>query len=228
MELGDYVRILRRRGWIIILLSLLTALAAFGFSRMQTNVYKSTLNLLVRPSRNDFGQSQAAKELLKTYEVWLFSSYRAQAVIDALQLDMTAGELLGDVEVASDNFSFMVSLAVENTDPDLANDIARTWGNELIQWQQGENDQNRQEDRITIEFRDDPQVGSRSAQHARQHPGRGDFRRAARHRGSFSCWSGFIRRHAAQRRCGALSGNPRRRHNTEPVAARWSSGESCR
>lgn len=158
MELSDYVRILRRRGWIILLVALLTALAAFGFSKMQTNVYKSTLNLLVRPSRTDFGQSQAAKELLKTYEAWLYSSYRAQAVIDELQLDMTAQELLGDVEVASDNFSFMVSLAVENSDPDLANDIARTWGNQLIQWQQQENDKNRQEDRITIEFRDDPRV----------------------------------------------------------------------
>jgi capsular polysaccharide biosynthesis protein len=158
VEFRDYIRILRRRGWIIILVALLTALAAFGFSRMQTNIYKSTLNLLVRPSRTDFGQSQAAKELLKTYEVWLYSSYRAQAVIDELQLDMTAQDLLGDVEVASDNFSFMVSLAVENTDPDLANDIARTWGNQLIQWQQQENDKNRQEDRITIEFRDDPQV----------------------------------------------------------------------
>ncbi len=158
MEFRDYIRILRHRGWIILVVALLTALAAFGFSRMQTNVYKSTLNLLVRPSRTDFGQSQAAKELLKTYEVWLYSSYRAQAVIDELQLDMTAQDLLGDVEVASDNFSFMVSLAVENTDPDLANDIARTWGNQLIQWQQQENDKNRQEDRITIEFRDDPQV----------------------------------------------------------------------
>jgi capsular polysaccharide biosynthesis protein len=158
VEFRDYIRILRRRGWIIILVALLTALAAFGFSRMQTNIYKSTLNLLVRPSRTDFGQSQAAKELLKTYEVWLYSSYRAQAVIDELQLDKTAQDLLGDVEVASDNFSFMVSLAVENTDPDLANDIARTWGNQLIQWQQQENDKNRQEDRITIEFRDDPQV----------------------------------------------------------------------
>jgi capsular polysaccharide biosynthesis protein len=158
VEFRDYIRILRHRGWIILLVAFLTALAAFGFSRMQTNVYKSTLNLLVRPSRTDFGQSQAAKELLKTYEVWLYSSYRAQAVIDELQLDMTAQDLLGDVEVASDNFSFMVSLAVENTDPDLANDIARTWGNQLIQWQQQENDKNRQEDRITIEFRDDPQV----------------------------------------------------------------------
>lgn len=159
MELTDYVRILRRKGWIILLVAALTALAAFGFSKMQTNVYKSTLNLLVRPSRTDFGQSQAAKELLKTYEAWLYSSYRAQAVIDELQLDMTAQELLGDIEVASDNFSFMVTLAVENTDPDLANDVARTWGNQLIQWQQQENDKNRQEDRITIEFRDDPQVG---------------------------------------------------------------------
>ncbi|MFL7839411.1 MAG: YveK family protein [Candidatus Promineifilaceae bacterium] len=158
MQLGDYVRILRRKGWIILLVAILTALAAFGFSKMQTEVYKSTLNLLVRPSRTDFGQSQAAKELLKTYEVWLYSSYRAQAVIDELQLDMTAQELLGDVEVASDNYSFMVSLAVENTDPNLANDIARTWGNQLIQWQIAENDKNRQEDRITIEFRDDPQV----------------------------------------------------------------------
>jgi capsular polysaccharide biosynthesis protein len=158
VQLSDYVRILRRKGWIILLVAILTALAAFGFSKMQTEVYKSTLNLLVRPSRTDFGQSQAAKELLKTYEVWLYSSYRAQAVIDELQLDMTAQELLGDVEVASDNFSFMVSLAVENTDPNLANDIARTWGNQLIQWQIAENDKNRQEDRITIEFRDDPQV----------------------------------------------------------------------
>jgi capsular polysaccharide biosynthesis protein len=159
VELRDYLRILRQRGWVIVLMMILTAFAAFGFSRMQTEVYKSTLNLLVRPSRTDFGQSQAAKELLKTYEAWLFSSYRAQAVIDELQLDMTAQELLGDVEVASDNFSFMVTLAVENSDPDLANDIARTWGNLLIQWQKQENDKNRQEDRITIEFRDDPQAG---------------------------------------------------------------------
>lgn len=159
MELRDYMRILRQRGWIIILVAVLTAGAAFGFSRIQTEVYKATLNLLVRPSRTDFGQSQAAKELLSTYEAWLYSSYRAQAVIDQLQLDMTAGELLGDVEVASDNFSFMVSLAVENTDPQLASDIARKWGELLIQWQQQENDKNRQEDRITIEFRDDPQVG---------------------------------------------------------------------
>lgn len=159
MELKDYLRVLRQRGWIILLLAALTAAAAFGFSRMQDEVYKATLNLLVQPSRTDFGQSQAAKVLLDSYKAWLQSSYRAQDVINELQLDMTAQELLGDIEVASDSLSLMITLAVENTDPSLASDIARTWGNRLILWQQEKNDQNRQEDRITIEFRDDPQVG---------------------------------------------------------------------
>ena len=84
MEFRDYLRILRQRGWIIIVVALLTGFAAFGFSKIQTEVYKSTLNLLVRPSRIDFGQSQAAKVLLDSYKAWLFSSYRAEAVIDDL------------------------------------------------------------------------------------------------------------------------------------------------
>ena len=159
MELSDYLRILRQRGWIIVAMALLTAAAAFGFSRMQTEVFKSNLTLLVRPARTDFGQSQAAKELLGNYELWLNSSYRAQQVINQLQLDMTADQLLGDFEVSSDNFRLAVNLSVENTDPNLANDIARVWGELLIQDQRNENDRNRQEDRIDIRFQDDPRAG---------------------------------------------------------------------
>jgi capsular polysaccharide biosynthesis protein len=158
VELSDYLRILRQRGWVIILVALLTAAATFGFSKVQTPVYESTLRMLVRPSRTDFGQSQAAKELLASYVAWLNSRYRAQDVIDTLKLDMEAGALLGDVKVAAENNSFVIQVAVENSDPDLANDIARTWGERLMQWQTQENDKNRQEDRITIEFIDDPQA----------------------------------------------------------------------
>ena len=101
----------------------------------------------MNPGRTDFGQAQAAKELLSSKQVWLYSTYRAQDVIDTLQLDMTAGELLGDVRVASDA-SYVITLTVENTDPNLANDIARTWGNLLIMEQTADNDTLRQEDRI--------------------------------------------------------------------------------
>jgi capsular polysaccharide biosynthesis protein len=61
--------------------------------------------------------------------------------------------------VASDGASYVLTLTVENTDPNLANDIARTWGDELRKWQTTENDKLRLEDRIIVEFIDDPQVG---------------------------------------------------------------------
>jgi capsular polysaccharide biosynthesis protein len=162
MELSDYLRILRQRGWLIILLAFLTAGAAFGFSRMQTEVYESKLRLLVQPARTDFGQAQAAKTLLLGYVEWMRSRLRAADVIDALKLDMTPDALLGDVEVASDESSFVIQLSVENTDPNLATDIARTWGDLLVRWQQENNADAAREDRINIERIDDPQVGLKS------------------------------------------------------------------
>lgn len=159
MELTDYLRILRQRGWIIILVAVLTAVAAFGFSKMQTEVYKSNLNLWVNPARLDFGQTQAVKELLGGYESWMASSLRAKEVIDQLQLDMTPEELLGSVAFASDSLRRTVQITVKNTDPNLGNDIAVAWGNLLIQEQQRQNDENRQEDRIEIQFQDVPKAG---------------------------------------------------------------------
>lgn len=157
MELSDYLRILRQRGWVIILVALLTAAATFGFSVVQTEVYESNLNLWINPARLDFGQTQAVKELLGGYEAWLQSSQRAETVIAQLQLDMMPQDLLGDVAFASDSLRRTVQISVKNSDPNLANDIATAWGNLLIQKQQELNDQNRQEDRITIEFQDYPQ-----------------------------------------------------------------------
>jgi capsular polysaccharide biosynthesis protein len=159
VDLSDYLRILRQKGWLIILLAVLTAGAAFAFSKVQTPVYESSLRMLVQPARTDFGQAQAAKQLLRGYVQWIRSSYRAAAVIDQLSLDMTPGQLLSDIDVASDDSSFLVQINVENSDPDLANDIARTWGNIFIQWRIDDNASQRKEDRVDVEFIDDPQAG---------------------------------------------------------------------
>lgn len=159
MRMSDYARLLRQRGWIILLVAVLTAIAAFGFSKIQTPVYESNLRILVQPARTDFGQAQAAQQLLRGYVQWLNSSYRAADVIDELKLDMTPNELLSDVEVASDDSSFVLRINVENSDPNLANDIARTWGNTFVQWRIDDNATQRKEDRVDAEFIDDPLAG---------------------------------------------------------------------
>ena len=159
MQLQQYMRILWRRGWIMLLLAVLTAAAAFGFSQIikeRAPLYKSTVTILVKPARTDFGQAQAAKALLGQYQSWLESSYRAQDVIESLQLDMVPRELLGDVFVAGDLNQLTLRIEVENPNGDLANRVAWEWANRFIQWRDEENAGVRREDRIDGEILDDP------------------------------------------------------------------------
>ena len=163
MELSDYLRILRKRGWLILVLAALTAGAAFGFSKMQTPIYKSSVRLLIT-SRPDFGQTQAAKALLRDYAAWLNSSLRAQEVIDDLQLDMTPPQLMGDVTVAAATSESIIQIEVENTDLSVAQDIALAWSQQLIEWRNEQNAGLRKEDRIEAELVDGPTGGLESPQ----------------------------------------------------------------
>ncbi|MCC7160893.1 MAG: hypothetical protein IT331_00220 [Anaerolineae bacterium] len=51
MDLREYGRVLIRRGWIVIVVAIVGALAAFLFSRLQTPIYRSSITLLVQASR---------------------------------------------------------------------------------------------------------------------------------------------------------------------------------
>lgn len=155
MELNDYIRIVRRRGWLIVVLAMLTTIAAFGFSKAQTPIYKASARMLIL-SRPDFGQTQATSALVRDYAAWLGSSYRAQEVINTLELDMTPGQLLGNVTIAYATSETIVQIDIESTRQDLAVDIARTWGDQLIIWRTEQNAGLRKEDRIEAELLDDP------------------------------------------------------------------------
>lgn len=158
MELADYFRIVKRRGWLIIVLSLLTAIAAFGYSYMQQPVYKSTAQLLIT-SRPDFGQTQAANILMRDFAAWLRSSKRAEAVIADLDLDEAPLELLSTVTVAPSTDSNIIKIEVKHVDGNIANNISRVWGDQLTQWRNEENAGLRKEDRIEAQLIDDPRFG---------------------------------------------------------------------
>jgi capsular polysaccharide biosynthesis protein len=159
MQLQTYMRIIWRRGWIMLLLAVIAAAAAFGFSTIverRAPVYKSTIKVLVQPARTDFGQAQAAKYLLRSYVAWMDSNYRAADVIDTLQLDMLPEDLRSDVTIASDDSRLVIQVDAENADGDVANDIARTWAELFIQWRNEENQKVYREDRIDAQIIDDP------------------------------------------------------------------------
>lgn len=138
MSLRDTLRILRQRGWIALLIAVLTAAAAFGFSEMQTPIYKSTI-LLSISTRPDWGTSQAAKALLRNYAANMYSLPWAQQVIDRLQLDVTPEDLKSRVTIDPDETRFTLQIEVKDYSPELANRIAETWAQLTVEWRQQEN-----------------------------------------------------------------------------------------
>jgi capsular polysaccharide biosynthesis protein len=148
LELKDYFQILRRRWWIIVVMVAITAASALVFSKLQTPVYKAAVNVSINPARADMGLTQAAKILLRNYVAIVHSETWAGRVINGLQLDMTPGQLKGNVAVASDDSRLLIQIEVKDYSPEQASAIANAWAQELVNWRESENQQQRKEDQV--------------------------------------------------------------------------------
>ena len=148
MELKDYLRILRKRGWIILMVGIFTAAAAFGFSQLQTVEYKSSIQIFVTPERIDNGTLLATKQILRGFVAFINSTDFAQKVLNRIHIDMLPKTLKGKVTIASKDEDYLIQIDVIDTDGDQANNIANTWAQSFVEWRQQENTKQRKEDRV--------------------------------------------------------------------------------
>ena len=157
MSLTEYFRILRRWGWLLALAIVLTAGAAYVFSKVQTPIFQSTVvvNLQTRP---DLGTTQSAKTLLRSYVRVIDTETYAQKVINALQLDQNAAALLGHVTIASDDSSFVIQIDVRDPDQHVAERIAAAWANYLVEWRNEQNAQLQLPDKVAAVVVDPPKT----------------------------------------------------------------------
>jgi capsular polysaccharide biosynthesis protein len=148
LELTDYLSILRRRGWIIVVMVVITAASAYVFSKLQTPVYRASVQVSINPARADLGLTQSAQWLLRNYVAIIDSNTWADEVIRRLGLDMTPGQLRSNVTVASDESRFIIQIDVKDYDPGQATRIADAWAQRLVEWREEENADQRKEDRV--------------------------------------------------------------------------------
>lgn len=126
MELKDYLHLLLKRGWIILLVAVITAGSAFVFSKLQTVTYRSSIQLNVIPARLDWGLQQTIKNLMRNYSGQIKSRTMAQAVINRQQLDMTIDDVLEKMTVSPIESDFLIQIDVDDTDAQRAQVIAQT------------------------------------------------------------------------------------------------------
>jgi capsular polysaccharide biosynthesis protein len=110
--------------------------------------------VLIQPSRFDLGLAEATNRLLESNVQYLNSSLRAQEIIDRLNLDMRPDQIMGITTIDANQNQLTVQIDVDLYSGDLANDIAREWGNLLIEYRNEQNQTSRQEDRVNAVLQD--------------------------------------------------------------------------
>lgn len=126
MSLQEYIRIIRKRGWIVLVALLLAAAAGYGISSLQEDVYRATVYVSTVPARPDWGLGNTAKDLMRNFALNIKTPENAQLVIDRAKLDQNPYDFLGNVNVADDSSTFTIMIEAKSGDPEVAKVMALT------------------------------------------------------------------------------------------------------
>lgn len=133
MELRDYLRILRAHWLGIVVLTVLGAAVAFGWSALQPKVYTASASGIVQATGlgTDVGSSLVGNQLAQSK----VSSYVdiggwrsvAEHAIDDLGLDTTPAALVTRVHVSNPLNTVIINVTADAESPEAARDLAEAW-----------------------------------------------------------------------------------------------------
>jgi capsular polysaccharide biosynthesis protein len=155
VEFREYWNIALKRGWIILLVAVVAAVAALGVSLLVSETYKATIQLSVNPARADWGLSQATKDLLRNYVLNIRSHRMTQEAINRAQLDMSTYDFLANLDVSDDAANLSLTLEAESHDPEEARLMAQTLADVFVDERRKWNSEQDKSDRIYVEKVDD-------------------------------------------------------------------------
>ncbi len=153
MTLQEYMRILRRRGWIIIVSALVTGALAYGISYFQLQEYSATVNVSAVPARADAGLGISAKDLLRNFAENIKTPENAQAAIERAQLDMNPYAFLGNLQVEPDSSTYTIKIEARDADPEVAKLMALTIADQFVEERTQYYAQQDKSDRIEVKIR---------------------------------------------------------------------------
>jgi capsular polysaccharide biosynthesis protein len=176
MDLTAFTRLLARRGWIVVACAVLGAAIGLAYALTATPIYQATTRVSVQAARPaDLGQTQAIKEIMRSYQEDILTVDMATAVVARLAeagdrccpLCLTPGELLRHGVVSSDENVYEIRIGYRSPEPATAVCVSEKWAETFIDRREKANRQLDLRDRILASIRDRPQP-DRSAPQRRQ------------------------------------------------------------
>ena len=132
---------------------LLAAMAAYGVSYFQDELYRATVYVSTVPARADFGLGATAKDLLRNFAENMRTPENAQQAIERAQLDMDRYAFLSQVQVVPDSSTFTIKIEARDRDGEVAKNMALTLADGFVQERTAYYAQQDKRDRIEVKIR---------------------------------------------------------------------------
>ena len=132
ISLRELFAVLRKRLWLIVLITIIAATVSAVISFfVLTPVYESKTQILVNQAKNDqqlySNQTvQTNVQLINTYNDIITSPAILDKVVKELKLDKSAGDLSSQIQVTSAQDSQVAQIVVQDTSAKRATEIANT------------------------------------------------------------------------------------------------------
>ncbi|HEX6289973.1 MAG TPA: Wzz/FepE/Etk N-terminal domain-containing protein [Herpetosiphonaceae bacterium] len=153
MQLKDYVNIIRRQWWIIALVAVAGVVSAYGFSKLQTPMYRSRAAYVVRFNRLDTGGNMFANSIYNGFVNLIYTPDQMQIISDRLKLDMPGMQLMEYVRLQPQPNDSLIVIEADYFDPTTASDLVNTVGQQLNALVVEENRNLQGEDRVSLRLR---------------------------------------------------------------------------
>jgi capsular exopolysaccharide synthesis family protein len=137
VQIREYLQILWRRKWIILLVLVVTVGVVAAGTWMMTPVYSaSAVVRIAQVQDNSVGSYvslQYAEKVMNTYEYLLTSRPYMEKVVQRLDLPISPGSLASSVSVEAVPSSELMKISVESTNPQVARDVANSLATALVE-----------------------------------------------------------------------------------------------
>ena len=131
-SLQEIIKIIRKRLWFIIILTVISIGISAGISFYAiTPIYHAQTQILVNQNNSaeavySWQTTETDLRLINTYNVIITSPVILTPVIDALNLNLTPAQLTQQISITNENDSKVVTINVENPNPSKAVEISNT------------------------------------------------------------------------------------------------------
>lgn len=151
MRLEDYVKVLRKRWWMVALVTIAAAAAAVGFSYLQTPMFRARTEYTAGVNRLDSGAASInGSSIFNNYRNLIANPRELQGIASQLKIDRTGQQMLKYVTVQPQPSEMKFVIEVDYPDVETSIAIARTVGQRLNAIVVEENRNLNGEDRLTL------------------------------------------------------------------------------